>query len=419
MWDKGDGFVKRWHWDRGEKLKRHRKDQEMKHFEKLDKGSSNELIERQKGQISRKLKDENLKSFRREKHKQDRENELVNSIINNHSRNPNRGSRKNSWKSGHHEDSDDDDDRRRAKKYRKYKNPHIVEHGSDDDEDDEERGRFGRRKVPSKRLPRRRRLRKQRYWLKRKNMVNLLNSDDDKKDQQEPEVDDKISEKEKDGNLIVILKDKNEKRRIRLNKNKIKSRNSEGNEDEEERDNKEDKNGDNEEGENGEKKVKNEKNYQRKVTLKEEKSELKAVEHYNEPKKDSGSEEEEDEEQDHKNSDNGKDYVKKSKGSGYIHRIRSVLKDNQKTPFEFGRKVDRSKDRGDNEDTESNDDQPSDTMVGRANNEVKYIQTAVPNNLNSQTVKVKPSSLPVQTTKKPSHLISPFLRPLMGIINPR
>ncbi|XP_053202477.1 myb-like protein D [Panonychus citri] len=51
IWDKGDGFVKRWHWDRGEKIKEKHSIAEKKHLEHHDKGKIDEHIEKQKGVV--------------------------------------------------------------------------------------------------------------------------------------------------------------------------------------------------------------------------------------------------------------------------------------------------------------------------------------------------------------------------------
>uniref|UniRef100_T1L393 Uncharacterized protein n=2 Tax=Tetranychus urticae TaxID=32264 RepID=T1L393_TETUR len=51
IWDKGDGFVKRWHWDRGEKVKENHSVAAKKHLEHHDKGKVDEHVEKQQGVV--------------------------------------------------------------------------------------------------------------------------------------------------------------------------------------------------------------------------------------------------------------------------------------------------------------------------------------------------------------------------------
>lgn len=427
-------------------MKEHHQDSEKKHFEKLDKAHSNELIERQKGEIARRHKDQDLKSLRREnnyeKHKHGGEREVVNNFINNHLRSPHKGSWRNNYL---HDDDGDDDDERRAKKYRKWKDHDADE--IDGDFNGSGRGRFGKRKVPSKRLPRRHRRHRRRklrgHWLKGRNIKDVKDIMDERRSEAEEKPSEEGNGKNRDEPVIIVFADET-KRKMNLNKKKMKSRTSEREDDEDEDEEKRsERESDDEENRERKKKLKKQKNYQKKVTLKEVRSELKAIENYEEPKKDLSNEsspsEGEDEEDDDDNPKNGRIYLKKSKGSGYIQRLRAIASNKRKVPENLSEthSNDASKEKDEEavepetEKGELSDEGSNESMAGRANSidEVKLIQTASTYNHNSKTYTPKTTSsssspsasslsYSVSQENKP-HQSSPLIHSSVNLINPR
>ncbi|XP_074597891.1 uncharacterized protein LOC141852699 [Brevipalpus obovatus] len=486
IWDKGDGFVKRWHWDRGQKLKEAHAESEKKHLEHQDKAHSNELIERQKGEIAKKLANQGSKSNHLldalDRQRSQAEGQLVNGFVhhemNMHLKGPKkdhsihgslkrvRGNDNNNDDAG--EDDGEEDEDRRSRKYKRYRNskrsnPAIFkveeEDESEAEEDEDQSKDTHRRRKPSKsyrhnqiaskfrRFPEGK-LNEARKFFRGRNMIDSVTQTPEKETETNVlEIEEKNGD---DGNEQNDDDNSSDKTKVRKMKNSEEDEHpeEEGEEEEEKEDEgeREDAEGGGSDGsKTGKKKMKKERDYQRKITIKEERTELKAHERLEDPKESKNEDEdhpqskEEDDEEDEEKPRKKKVYYKGSRGSGFIKQIRATS--NGRDPSkkfdpiirgevpieEVEEESSESRTiRGDqarkatNNNVDRNREEIKPLVRGDNINEIKIIKTAATNNQarknespssNSSEESSQPHHSPIVLSPKPVNLISHLINP--------